>query len=148
VVTRGRKLLFILPLLAVAAPAYSFAAGGEHRVKEHVDLTLVKRIGKTKYEHRGRATGTVAGSVTSKITIRHSVALKGTVTISTSAGKILLEVDGRARGFGTRTPFQGTARMSGGTGKYARASGTGTFHGTVNRDTWHVTLDASGSYHY
>jgi hypothetical protein len=146
VVVQARRLLIVLPLLAVAAPA--LAADGTHPVKEKVDLTLVKRTGSTKYEHKGRATGTVNGSVTSKITIRHSVALSGTVTISTSKGKVRMQVTGRARSLSQRTPVNGTAKIVGGTGKYAGAVGTGTFKGVVNRRTWHVTLDASGSYHY
>jgi hypothetical protein len=146
VVAKARRLLLVLPLLAVAAPA--FAADGEHAVKEHVDLTLVKRTGTTKLQHRGRATGTVTGSVTSKITITHSVVLRGTVTIATSKGKIRMTVDGRARSLSVRTKFTGTAKMTGGTGKYAGATGTGKFTGVVNRKTWHATLDATGSYHY
>ncbi|WP_445148686.1 autotransporter [Baekduia sp. Peel2402] len=141
-----RKLLVVLASLAVAAPAV--AATGEHAVKEHVDLTLVKRTGTTKLEHKGRATGTVKGAVTSKITISHSVVMRGTVTISAAGGKIRLKVSGRARSIGVQTKFNGTATMSGGTGKYAGATGTGTFKGVVNRRSWHVTLDATGSYHY
>jgi len=141
-----QKLLVVLASLAVAAPAV--AATGEHTVKEHVDLTLVKRTGTTKLEHKGRATGTVKGTVTSKITISHSVVMRGTVTISARDGKVRLKVDGRARSIGARSNFNGTATMSGGTGKYAGATGTGTFKGVVNRRTWHVTLDATGSYHY
>lgn len=124
------------------------AATGEHAVQEHVDLTLVKRSGSTKLEHKGRATGTVNGSVTSKITISHSVVMRGTVTISASGGKIRLKVNGRARSIGARSKFNGSATISGGTGKYDGATGTGTFKGVVNRRTWHVTLDATGSYHY
>jgi hypothetical protein len=146
VVTVTRKLFVVLASLAVAAPAV--AATGEHAVKEHVDLTLTKRTGKTKLEHKGRATGTVNGSVTSKITITHSVVMRGTVTISASGGKIRLKVDGRARSIGKHSKFNGSATISGGTGKYAGATGTGKFDGVVNRRTWHVTLDARGSYHY
>lgn len=149
-IVKGRRLLFVLPLLAVAAPA--FAAGGEHRVKEDVDLNLVKKTktgsGTLKLEHRGHAKGTVNGSVTSKITIRHSIAMSGTVTIATSQGKIRMEVNGRARSIKTRAPFDGTAKMVGGTGKYVGATGTGKFTGMVNRRTWHATLTATGTYHY
>jgi hypothetical protein len=114
----------------------------------HVDLTLVKRTGTTKFEHKGRATGTVRGTVRSTITLSHSVALHGTVTISTQDGKVRMTIDGRARSLGLRTKFTGKAKVTGGTGKYAGATGTGSFSGTVNRTTWHVTLDATGSYHY
>lgn len=130
----------------MAAPAV--ASSGEHAVTEKVDLNLVKRIGSTKYEHKGRATGTVNGTVTSKITIKHTIALKGTVTIATSKGKVRISVKGTATSLDMRTPIKGTAKMIGGTGKYKGANGTGTFTGIVNRTTWHVTLVARGSYHY
>lgn len=142
----GCRLLLVVSLLVIAAPAV--AADGEHAVKEHVDLTLVERTGTTKFQHKGRASGTVNGSVKSKITIKNSLALSGTVTISTSAGKVRMKVNGRARSLDVRAKFTGTAKVSGGTGKYAGAIGTGTFTGVVNRRSWHVTLDAIGSYHF
>jgi hypothetical protein len=141
-------MLSVVALLAVAAPAG--AATGEHKVVEHVDLTLVKKTGNgtKKFQHKGRATGTVEGTVTARTTLKYSVALKGDVTIATREGKIRMKVDGRARSVDRRSKFNGTARMVGGTGKYEGATGTGTFTGVVNRKTWHVTLDAKGSYHY
>jgi hypothetical protein len=118
------------------------------KVREHVALKLVKRTGATKFEHSGRATGTVAGSVRSVITLSHSVALRGTVTITTTQGKLRLKVDGRARSLDLRTKFSGSATIAGGTGRYARARGTGKFSGVVNRSTWAATIDAQGSFTY
>ncbi len=117
-------------------------------VKEHVDLLLVKRSGTTKFQHKGRATGTLAGAVASQITISHSVVLNGAVTITTSSGKVRLNVNGRARSLGLRTKFTGTATIAGGTERYAHANGTGRFTGVVNRSTWHATIDATGSFSY
>ena len=124
----------------------SSQAAGSTSVTEHVTLKLVKRTGSTKLEHRGRATGSVAGPVRSVITLSHSVVLRGTVTISTSRGKLRLEVDGRARSLELRTRFTGSATIAGGTGRYANARGKGTFKGVVNRSTWAVTIDATGSF--
>lgn len=142
---RGRFALIALSLLVAAGPAA--AAGGERDVKEHVDLTLVKRTGTTKFQHKGTATGTVRGTVRSRITITHSVVIKGSVTITTSTGRVTMRIDGRARSISMRTRFNGTARIENGTGKWAGAVGKATFSGVVNRGTWHVTLDATGSYH-
>jgi hypothetical protein len=123
-------------------------AASSMTVREHVTLKLVKRIGSTKFEHSGRATGTVAGSVRSKITLTHSVVLRGTVTIATSKGKLRLKVDGRARSIEQHSPFDGTATIVAGTGRYAHARGTGTFNGVVNRSTWAARLDAKGTFTY
>jgi hypothetical protein len=143
---KGPVLCGIVVLLVMTGPAVG--ATKQYDVKEHVDLSLVKKTGTTKFQHKGRARGTVAGTVRSNITISHSVVLRGTVMISTAKGQVRLKVDGRARSLGMRTRFNGKATIQGGTGKYAGAEGTGTFSGVVNRSTWHVTIDATGSYHY
>jgi hypothetical protein len=117
-------------------------------VREHIALKLVKKTGSTGFEHAGRATGTVSGSVRSRITLTHSVVLRGTVTITTSRGRLRLKVDGRARSIELRSRFSGSASIAGGSGRYAHASGSGTFSGVVNRSTWAATIDASGSFSY
>jgi hypothetical protein len=123
-------------------------AASSMTVREHVTLKLVKRTGSTAFEHTGHATGTVAGSVRSRITLTHSVVLRGTVTITTSHGKLRLKVDGRARSISLRSRFSGAASIAGGSGRYAHAKGSGSFNGVVNRSTWAATLDASGSFSY
>ncbi|WCB96411.1 hypothetical protein DSM104299_05170 [Baekduia alba] len=115
-------------------------------MKEHVDLVLVKKTGASKFQHSGRASGTFTGTVKSRIAIEHSVVLRGTVTIATSGGSVRMKVDGRARSLSMRTKFDGAATITGGTGRYAHAKGTGRFSGVVNRSTWHATLDATGSF--
>jgi hypothetical protein len=113
---------------------------------EHVTLTLAKKTG-TKFQHRGKATGTVAGSVSSQITLT-SLSIKGTVTVRAKDGTLRLRVSGTARSGGLRAKFDGRATMDGGTGRYAKARGSGTFAGVVNRRTWAATLDAHGSMTY
>jgi hypothetical protein len=133
---------------AAVAPGAEIHATTRQSVREHVDLKLAKRTGSTKFQHTGRATGTMSGSVRSTITLTHSVVLRGTVTIKTSRGDVRLKVDGRARSLELRTKFNGTATIAGGTGRYAHATGKGTFKGVVNRSTWHATIDATGSLTY
>jgi hypothetical protein len=133
---------------ASGADASGSHAARSMTVKEHVVLKLVKKTGATKFQHAGRATGTVTGSVRSAITLSHSVVLRGTVTITTSRGKLRLKVDGRARSLELRTKFNGTATIAGGSGRYAHAGGRGTFTGVVNRSTWAATIDAKGSFTY
>ena len=117
-------------------------------VHEHVTLKLVKRTGASKFEHAGRATGTVGGTVRSKITLLHSVAVEGTVTIATNRGQLRLKIKGRARKVTIRSPFDGKATIITGTGRYAHARGTGTFNGIVNRSTWAAEIDARGTFTY
>lgn len=134
-------------LLAIASLAWGATALAAQPVKEHVDLKVVSRTGGgTKFVHTGAATGTFAGSVRSRITLAHSVVLSGVVTIRARGGTVRMKVDGRARSLSLRTKFNGTATITGGTGKYAHAKGSGQFTGVVNRSTWHATIDASGSF--
>jgi hypothetical protein len=110
---------------------------------EHVTLALVKKTG-TKFQHKGRVSGTVTGSVTSQITLT-SLSITGTVTMRAKDGTLQLKVRGTARSGGLRSKFDGTATMTDGTGRYAGARGKGTFTGVVNRRTWAATLDARGA---
>jgi hypothetical protein len=153
---RGAAVLTAALLIAAGlwAVAYARASGPTAtaattlKASEHVSLKLVKRTGSTKFEHAGRASGTVAGSVRAKITLTHAVVLNGTVTITTSRGRLYVKVSGRARSLELRTRFSGSATMAGGTGRYAHARGAGTFKGVVNRSTWAATIDATGSLTY
>jgi hypothetical protein len=144
--TKGRVALVFVLLLVAAGSAVATAA--QRSVKEHIDLVLVKKSGTTKFEHKGRASGTLVGTVRSQITITHSVVLGGTVTITTRTGKVRMIVNGRARSLGLRTKFTGKAVIAGGSGRYAHAKGTGQFTGVVNRSSWHATIDATGSFGY
>jgi hypothetical protein len=142
-------VLLLTGLWAVAgAVASAPRAAGTRQLREHVSLKLVKRTGSTRFEHSGAATGTVSGSVRSKIALAHSVVLRGTVTITTRGGQLRMTVDGRARSLELRTKFSGSATVAGGTGRYAHARGAGRFNGVVNRDTWAATIDATGSLSY
>lgn len=127
--------------------AWGATAWAGQPVKEHIDLKVVSRTaGGTKFVHTGTATGTFAGTVRSRITLEHSVVLKGTVTIRGKGGTVTITVAGRARSLSLRTKFNGVARIVKGTGKYEHASGMGKFVGVVNRSTWHATIDATGSF--
>jgi hypothetical protein len=132
----------------LALSGTAVAAGGDRPLKEHLDLVLVKKVNGTKFDHKGRASGALTGSVRSKITLEHSIVLKGTATITTSKGTLKMKIDGRARSTGIRPRFTGKSTITGGTGRYAHAKGSGTFTGVVNRSTWHATIDATGTFTY
>jgi hypothetical protein len=149
----GHHRAMVIAVLSVGALALTAGtetpvslAAHSTLVREHVALKLVKRIGPTKFQHAGRATGTVPGPVTARTSLKHSVILQSTVTITTRHGKLRLKVDGRAHSLALRTPVEGIATLAGGTGRYAHAHGSGTFKGVVNRSTWAATIDATGSF--
>lgn len=137
----------LMVTVSAGAPAAPTAtAARQVNATEHVTLTLVNKTG-TKFQHKGKATGTVAGSVTSQITLT-SLSIAGTVTVRAKGGTLKLKIRGAARSGGLRAKFDGTASMVGGTGRYAKARGGGTFSGVVNRRSWAATLDARGKMTY
>lgn len=138
----GSLLLAAVPVLSSAPPAV--AAGG--RMTETVSLRLVRKSGST-YVHTGTASGSVVGSVRSTFRLS-SLAIRGTATVRNRRGTLLIRIDGRARSAATRATFSGSVKVTGGTGAYRKAVGTGRFDGVVNRKTWAATIKASGSLRY
>lgn len=128
-------------LLVMAAP--SGASARTQSITEDVRLKLVKKSGMS-YEHRGTARGTFDGSVRSKMRL-DSLSISGVVTIVTRGGSVDLKVRGTARSGGLRSKFDGTATLTGGTGRFRKARGKGKFSGVVNRQTWAATLHATGT---
>jgi hypothetical protein len=138
----GFLALVVMFCTSVVVPA-CVPASSSRVLREHVELKLVHKSG-THFRHRGTATGTVRGTVTSAITLE-SLSISGTVSVRTKSGTARLRVKGTARSGGLRSRFEGRATVVGGTGRYGHARGGGTFHGVVNRSTWAATIDASGT---
>jgi hypothetical protein len=139
-------------LLTLTATTASAAGDRPHAhatrsvaVSERADLHLVRKSGSTLYE-AGTATGTLPGTITARFTVTSKVT--GSVRITTRGGTLTMSVDGTPRSAGTIARFGGTMRVTSGTGKFARASGTATFTGTVNRRTWAATVNATGRLTY
>lgn len=116
-------------------------------VTENANLTLVRKSGSVLYE-KGTATGTLPGRVTARFEVRLTT-VTGTVTIfPTSGGSLTININGQATSAGTVAGFRGVMAVRSGTGRYARARGSGTFSGTVNRRTWAATVRATARLTY
>lgn len=113
---------------------------------ENASLRLVKKNG-TLFTHRGTVTGTVSGPARSTIRLK-GLSLNGTVTVVSKQGELRIRINGKARSGGMKPVFEGSATMSGGTGRYRRATGKGRFTGVVNRSNWAATIRAVGSLDY
>jgi hypothetical protein len=139
-VTRRARWLAVIATLAVAAPVQGAQTRSLH---EHVALKLISKSG-THFIHRGSATGTVSGRVRSHTTLG-GLSISGVVTVTTRSGTVRLHISGTVRSGGLHSRFAGRATVTGGSGRYAKAHGRGTFRGVVNRATWAATIDASGT---
>ncbi|MBB4662793.1 autotransporter [Conexibacter arvalis] len=139
----------VVSLLTVAAGSATAApvaqASRTINVTERASLHLVKKSGSTIYQ-AGTATGTLPGTVTTRFKVTTKVT--GSLKIVTRGGTLTMSVNGRPRSMGTTARFGGTMRVTGGTGRYARARGTARFEGVVNRRTWAATVTARGRLTY
>ncbi|WP_041730150.1 hypothetical protein [Conexibacter woesei] len=110
-------------------------------ITEAVNLRLVRKSGSTLYQ-RGTATGTLPGTVTARFEVSVT-RVTGSVTFyPSSGGSLTVNVSGRPTSAGTVAEFSGTMAVRSGTGRYARAVGSGTFTGSVNRRSWATTVNA------
>lgn len=132
---------------ALAAVALCLTLGGAVasaktlQITENASMHLVRKSGSVLYE-KGTATGTLPGPVSGRFDAGLTK-VSGTVTIRPNGGgSLTILVIGTPRSTGTVARFGGTMAVKSGTGKYARASGSGTFEGTVNRRTWAVSVTA------
>ena len=143
----GAALATTLAVVGVASAAVPTGAAAKTvSISENVSLKLVKKSG-SKLTHRGTATGTIPGSASAQSTLR-GLKLAGTVTIKTKRGDLRIKINGAARSSSVRTKFDGTATLTGGTGRFRNARGKGKFSGVVNRQTWAATLQATGTLSY
>jgi hypothetical protein len=124
-------------LLTIGATASARSIG----VTDTVHLHRTGASGSLLYE-AGPATGTLPGTVTGQFNVGSRVSLS--FTLHTRGGSIKITGLGRPLSFGVRSKFRGSLRVTGGTGRYAHASGHGSFSGVMNRNTGSVTAKVTG----
>lgn len=130
-----RPLGLLLTLVAFAAVAAAPAQAKTINVVERATLGLVRQSGST-IDLKGRVSGTLSGPVLARFNVR-LLEVTGLVTIyPKGGGSLSFSVRGYARSAAVRARFSGTVKVTGGTGRWARARGKGTFSGVVNRRTW------------
>ncbi len=132
--------------VSVTGVATTSTAAKTIRATENASLRLVKKSG-SLFDHRGTVTGTVSGPATSRIRLK-GLSLDGTVTVRSRNGQLRIRIRGKARSGGMKPRFEGTATMSGGTGRYRKAKGNGRFTGTIDRSNWAASIRAVGSLTY
>jgi hypothetical protein len=140
-------LLFLALGVGGAGAASRAHAARTVNIDETARLHLVSRSGSTLNE-RGTASGTLPGTVSArfKVTV---VVVTGSVTIyPRGGGSLTIKVLGVPQSAGTVAKFSGTLTVTGGSGRYAHARGSGTFTSTVNRRTWAGTVHTNAKLTY
>jgi hypothetical protein len=135
--------------LAAVTPAAATAARPAHRhgkaalsqtfIKEEARLHLSGKNGSSAIVEQGSATGTFNGSLTAQLTVKIST-VTGSVVGYLKGGTISGTVSATPHVSGKYVSFNGTFKLSRGTGRYAGSSGTAGFYGVINRETYNATV--------
>lgn len=116
-------------------------------VTEDVSLSLVRKSGSTLYE-RGTATGTLPGGVSARFQTSLTKVTGSVTFYPNGGGSLTINVVGYPQSTGTVARFSGSLAVRSGTGRFDDALGSGSFTGTVNRRTWHVSVHATARLRY
>jgi len=135
----GGLVAIITLALGTAALARSLSAVDTAHLRE------VRTSGEAIVEE-GRTTGALPGTIRARLTINSTAFV--TFTVYLKGGTISGQGSGKLKGNPADPSFGGTMRVTHGTGNYAHARGTGGFYGTLNRRTYAMIVQTTGSLHY
>ncbi|HXB63709.1 MAG TPA: autotransporter [Solirubrobacteraceae bacterium] len=136
-------------ILALAALSAAYAADPQpaarsaatQNVKDEAHLHLTHTNGSLLIEE-GQATGQIPGKIKASFEIEANVT--SSFTIYARGGSLSGRGKGRLHTTGPNSSFGGTLKITGGTGRYKHAHGTGGFYGVINRKTYAVTVQTTG----
>ena len=92
-------------------------------------------------------TGTLPGSVRVRFNIG-AVIIASFVLYPHGGGTLTGHGSGELHSSGRYSSFGGTMAVTGGSGHYQHAHGTGGFYGVVNRKTFALVVQTRGTLHY
>lgn len=142
----GLPVTLIVPV-ATGTPVGARAARNLS-IHETATLRPTGYVGGHVLNERGTISGTYRGSIEARLVAITNTKWEATFTVYTSGGSLKAKSTIRSRpekeeeviGY-----FVGTAFTRGGTGTWAHTSGSLTFNGSVNRQTFHVSAGMSGT---
>jgi hypothetical protein len=138
-------------LLAVAAPAAAnpaTLASSTLSVRDEGRLKLVRSSGSLLIDE-GPASGTLPGRVRVQFVYKGEPTVSATITVFGHAGSITARGNGRLSSLTSADPsFSGALTIDKGTGRYARARGSGRLYGVFNRRTYAMTVQTQGTLHF
>jgi hypothetical protein len=126
--------------VAVAASELNFVETGHlHLVSHHNELIV----------EEGHGTGTLSGNITVRMTLAYSQATVSFTAYPSSGGTVSGRGEGSIYAEGHNADFTGNAAITGGTGKYAHASGRNIrIKGTLQRKTFALYVEVEGKMRY
>jgi hypothetical protein len=116
-------------------------------VKDEGHLHLVGEPNGSDLVEEGPATGTIPGRVRVNFNIGPTVYASFTI-YAKAGGSITGHGGGALHSTSVYSTFGGALRVVHGTGRYARAHGSGGLYGAINRKTYALTVQAIGRLYY
>ena len=151
---RTHALSAIAATMLLAATPAAAGAGNAHAarsltVKDEGSLHLIKSSGSALIDE-GKAHGTLPGSVKIRFTYNGDPTVTAAITIYPGGGGAIdASGSGQLSSPNSPTPsFKGTLRISGGSGRYSHAHGSGTMYGIFYRRSYAITVQTHGTLQY
>jgi hypothetical protein len=117
-------------------------------VKDEGRLKLVKSSGSLLIDE-GPASGSLPGKVRVRFVYKGEPTVSAQITISGPDGSLSAHGVGRLSSLTSPSPsFSGTLTISGASGRYAGAHGSGELYGVFYRRTYAMTVQTRGTLHY
>ncbi len=140
---------FALVANATGADSLRARSAGTISINDKARMTLTGGSGNTLQEE-GNAAGTLPGKARVSLAILNTTTAKSTFTVHPKGGSIPGSgtVQLHPGKSGAYESFRGTLSVKHGTGRYARASGSGTIYGVLNRSNDNAEVQVIGTLHY
>jgi hypothetical protein len=130
-----------------ATRAHSMASAAHVlNVKDGGHLHEVRSSGDELLEE-GPVSGTIPGKVKVSFDIGATITAKFTI-YANGGGSISGKGGGALHSTSVYSSFGGSLKVTGGSGRYAHAHGTGTLSGQINRKTYALSVQADGKLYY
>lgn len=149
----GTPLIVLAGALGVAPPVSASLLARAHTartvsVKDEGRLHLVKSSGSLLIDE-GTASGSIPGKALVRFTYNGSPSVTAQITIQSRAGDIHARGSGKLSNPTSASPsFKGTLTITGGSGRYEHASGTGHLYGVFSRRSYAMVVQTEGTLRY
>jgi hypothetical protein len=150
--TLGAGVLTVGACALALTPAVAGATGPRAGVAGTVSLNDTAHLHRTSshgfnlYES-GQATGSLGGSLSLHLDVVSTNHVTAQLTVKPNGGSMNGSASGSYRVDGGTASFSGTMSITGGSGRYAHAHGSGlSFSGTIQRSNDAVTVHVNGHF--
>jgi hypothetical protein len=136
----------VLAMLALATPGMASAA--RLKIRDEGHLRFVRSSGSQLLDE-GQGSGTLPGVIRVRFTYDGNPNVEARFTIFARDGTIVGRAHGRLSNPTSTTPsLRGSLSITGGSGRYAGASGSGELFGVFNRRSYGLTVQAITTLRY